>query len=174
MIKFLEQITEMTGEQKKFLQKFLFHKNSPYNFLEIFFEEENDFQGNFENIFEKFSTKKITKIENTSNGDGKNSQKKFEVISLENNEKTEINLIKKTLEAHKKIQIITTNRKTSEAILAELQAKNLDAIIRFPHYQFIFAEGIFEKLAKISDEKIERKYFIFLVKMGFWTLSTKT
>lgn len=178
MIKFLEQIAEMKGDQKKFLQKFLFHKNSPYHFLGIFFEEKDDSCENFDNIFAEFSTKKLSKIKNISDDKNEKNPKNFEIISLENDEKTEIDIIKKSLENHEKIQIITINRKTSEAILSELKAKNLDAIIKFPHYQFIFAEGIFEKIRKISEEKnsekIERKFVIFLIKMGFWILSTKT
>lgn len=144
--------------------------------MEEIFVKNNFSEENFTTFTEKFVTK------NTENSE-KNLEKKFEktseneifpIFSLENTENSEKNFIKKILSEKEKIKIITQNRKIAETLARELNAENVNSMVKFEHYQFANAEEICKILEKIEIEDFDRKYHIFLVKLAFWLADTKT
>ncbi len=125
--------------------------------MEDFFQNQKIFEKNHNNIPEENTTHSV-------------SQDEFQIFSLENNSEKEFleNIAKK----YHKLQIVTSNKKTGELLQKILENSALSVHFRYEFYQFIASEEIFKKI--LQDKNIERKYFIFLIKMLFWLTDTKT
>ena len=77
-----------------------------------------------------------------------------------------------TFEKFGKLHILAANKKTLEILEKIFAKKNISTTLRQEFYQFVAGDEIFSAAKNIQN--IERKYFIFLVKMLFWLVDTTT
>ncbi len=71
-----------------------------------------------------------------------------------------------------KLHILAANKKTLEILEKIFAKKHISTTLRQEFYQFVAGDEIFSAAKNIQN--IERKYFIFLVKMLFWLVDTTT
>ena len=69
-----------------------------------------------------------------------------------------------------KLHILAANKKTLEILEKIFTKKHISTTLRQEFYQFVAGDEIFSAAKNIQN--IERKYFIFLVKMLFWLVDT--
>lgn len=168
-VKYLELISGLSDKKQEIFEKFVYGEHSPLYFLKNFSKNHHEKTENLlENFFEnqKISQKNVTKNPEKS----ENPEKNIEIFSLENSD--EKKFLEDLTKKFGKLQIVTGNRKTGEIIQKILQNSELSVAIRNEFYQFVAGKEIFKKI--LEEKNIERKYFIFLVKMLFWLVDTKT
>ena len=70
------------------------------------------------------------------------------------------------------LHILASNKKTLEILEKIFAKKHISTTLRQEFYQFIAGSELF--VAAKNSQNIKRKYFIFLMKMLFWLVDTKT
>lgn len=130
-----------------------------------------------EDFFEKQKIWEKNSGEN-SNQNNYSPEKDFEIFSIdsmefdEKSENSEEKFLQQMIEKFGKLHIVTHNKKTLEILEKILAKKQISTTLRHEFYQFIAGTEIWTSAKNI--QKIERKYFIFLIKMLFWLVETKT
>lgn len=82
-------------------------------------------------------------------------------------------LLQSILQEYPKIELIVRNQNIAQYIIAQLSLQaNITAFQVFPPEAFISPQAVYDAIT--SQELLERKEVIFLIRLGFWLHRTKT
>lgn len=165
---YLNSVQNFSENEQIFWENFAIAENGFWNFLRPFFSPKNN--ENTKNIFLKNLHLDTKTLENCEKNFCKKSYES-EIFSLEY-EKTEVDFIREMLKKYGKIHLVTAGKKRAFFLEEILKNHKIDAQVKAEKSDFLALDSIFRELCE--QKKWNRKYWIFLIKMGFWTLKTPT